>query len=284
MLLITLSGCGVRTAYNQLDWLTLRWVNQQVDLNADQSERLSEWLDEQLVWHCATQLPEYQAWLEEVHMDLLAWRLDRDRLEAHGQTAARFGRVLADRLVPQLVELAASLDEIQVEEVLTAFDERTETIREAIETSSLEELAEERLESMERNLRRLMGRLNSDQRERLATWAQSITATEPHQLRQRLYWQGRLAEALDQRDNRMFLTIELTALLQPASAWSDEYREVMEGNRQLTLSALDDVLSLADERHRTRLSARLQRLQRDFDRLRCEGEAPPEVLAAADSV
>ncbi len=283
-LLLALSGCGVRTAYNNLDWLTQRWVNQQVDLHADQRERLGQLLEELLDWHCATQLPEYQGWIEEVRMDLLAWRLDRDRMAWHGETMVGFGRVMTDRLLPALVELAASLDDDQVEQLLAAFDERTDEVRQAVETASLDELADERLASMERNLRRAMGRMNRDQRERLAVWTHSVTATEPYQLRQRLYWQERLAETLARRSDRLFLTTELTALLQPASAWSDDYRQVMEGNRELTLAALDDVLRLADERHRTRLSARLYRLQRDFERLSCRGEAPPELLAAADSV
>ncbi|TVS11897.1 MAG: hypothetical protein EA419_06695 [Wenzhouxiangella sp.] len=282
-MLAGLSGCGVRTAYNNLDWLTVRWVNQQVTLNGDQRQMLREFLDEQLVWHCATQLPGYQAWIDEIRMDLLAYRLDRDRLADHGRTAAGFGRVLSERSIPILVDLAASLDDDQVEEVLAAFAEGTEEVRVAVEEKTPEELSADRLESMERALRRTMGRTNSAQQQRLQSWAASVTATQPHHLRQRIYWQDRLATALERRDDRSFLEGEMAAFLRPESAWSDEYRAIMENNRGLTLDALEEVLELADQRHLNRLSARLHGLKRDIERLSCEGEAPPELLAAADS-
>ena len=280
---LSLSGCGTRTAYNNLDWLTQRWVNQQVDLHDWQREQLDEMLEAQLAWHCATQLADYQAWIEEVRMDLLAGRLDRGRIEAHGETMAGFARALADQLQPALVELAAGLDDDQVEQLISAFGERIEAFRESVADTSEQDLVEERLARMERGLRRLMGRPNAAQRERLADWSESVVPTEDYQLQQRLYWQERIGGALARRDNREFLSAEIGAFLQPDAVWSDEYRHAIESNRELTLDALEDVLRLANDRQRTRLSTRLYRLQRDFGRLSCEGEAPPELLAAAGS-
>lgn len=283
LLLLVLSGCGVRTAYNNLDWLTVRWVNQQVSLDREQEAMLRTWLDEQLSWHCATQLADYQDLVEQIRIDLLSGRLDRDRLAEHGQAIAELGRTLTERSLPILIDLAASLDDGQVEQVLAAFDERTDKVRVSVEEKSLEELSEERLASMERSLRRFMGRTNGDQRQRLEIWANSVTATEPYQLRQRLYWQERLAIALERRHDREFLGAEMTALMRPESAWSDDYRAVMENNRVLTLAALEDVIARADTRHINRLSARLSSLRSDFERLSCEGETAPALLAGVGS-
>lgn len=277
---LSLSACSVRTAYNNFDRLTLRWVNQQVSLDAPQQQLLRDFLAEELDWHCATQLTDYQAWIEQLRMDVLAERLDQARLAEHGQSVAQFGRILSDRTLPILVDLAASLDDDQVEQLLAAVAERTEKIRVTVEYTTQEELATKRLESMERSLRRLMGRSNRAQQERLATWAHSITATQSYQLNQRLYWHGRLAAALERRDEREILAAEIADLLRPQSAWPDAYRAVMEGNRRLTLDALEDVLRLADQRQVNRISARLSGLRSDFQRLSCEGTAPPELLAA----
>jgi len=283
LLLLGLSGCGVRTAYNNLDWLTVRWVNQQVNLDREQEAMLRTWLDEQLRWHCATQLADYQDLVEVIRLDLLSGRLDRDRMGEHGQAIAELGRTLTERSLPILIGLAASLDDGQVEQVLAAFDERTDKVRVSVEETSLEELAEERLASMERTLRRFMGRTNADQRRRLEVWAHSVTATEPYQLRQRLYWQDRLAIALDRRHDREFLGAEMTALMRPESAWPDDYRAVMETNRVLTLAALEEVIAQADTRHINRMSARLSSLRSDFQRLSCEGETVPALLAGIGS-
>lgn len=282
-LLVVLSGCGVRTAYNNLDWLTVRWVNQQVSLNGDQEARLRSWLDEQLAWHCATQLPLYQALVEQLHLDLISGKLDQARLASHGQAIADLGRALTERMIPLLLDLASSLSDDQVVQVMTAFDESTEEVRVRVEEKSPEELAAERLASMERTLRRFMGRSNREQRERLAIWAGSVTATESYQLRQRLYWQERLSSALDRRREQDFLATEMAALMRPESAWSEDYRLVMEGNRLLTLAALEDVIAVAEQRHINRLAARLSNLRSDFQRLSCAGDNPPTLLAEARS-
>ena len=279
LLLIGLSGCGVRVAYNNLDWLIVRWVNQQVSLDAQQEQMLRSWLDEELAWHCATQLPSYRSLVDQMRVDLVAGRLDSQRLTEYGEAIAVFGRTLTERSLPLLTELAASLSDEQVTQVLAAFDERTEEVRVRVEEESAEALVKERAESMERSLRRLMGRANADQRQRLRVWAESVTPTETYHLRQRLYWQDRLAAALERRDDERFLAAEMAALMRPESAWSAEYQAAMETNRALTLAALEDVVELADARHINRASARLTSLRDDFRRLSCEGEAPSALLA-----
>lgn len=280
---ILLSGCGVRTAYNNLDWLAVRWVNQQVSLDADQEALLRAWLDAELNWHCATQLASYQSLIEQMRLDLLSGRLDGRRLADYGQAIAVFGRTLTERSLPMLTELAASLGDGQVQQVLAAFDERTEKVRVRVEEKSIDDLAEDRLSSMERSLRRLMGRPNADQRQRLSVWSHSVTATEPYHLTQRLYWQERLAIALERRHDQTFLAAEIAALMRPESAWSEAYRSAMENNRALTLAALEDVIELADTRHLNRMTARLTSLRDDFRRLSCEGETPSTLLAGAGS-
>lgn len=283
MLLVVLSlgGCGVRTAYNNLDWLMVRWVNQQVSLEDEQEAMLRAWLDEELSWHCATQLSSYHGLLEQMRLDLLSGRLEQTRLAEYGEAMAALGRTLTERAVPIMADLAASLNDAQVEQVLAAFGERTDEVRVRVKEKSVEELAEDRLASMERSLRRIMGRVNADQRQRLTVWAHSVTATEPYHLRQRLYWEDRLALALGRRHDPGFLAEEIAALMRPESAWSEEYRTVMENNRVLTLAALEDVIRLADTRHINRMSARLTSLRDDFRRLSCEGDAAPALLAGA---
>lgn len=280
---ITLSACGVRTAYNNLDWLTVRWVNQQVSLDRDQETMLRAWLDQELSWHCATQLGSYHGLIEQMRLDLLAGRLDAARLAEYGQAIAVFGRTLTERSLPMLTELAASLSDEQVQQTLAAFEHRTERVRVRVEEYSIDELAEDRLASMERSLRRIMGRSNAAQRQRLQVWSQSVTATEPYHLAQRQYWQERLAVALKRRDDSDFLSRELAALMRPESAWSEDYQNAMTSNRALTLAALEDIIKLADTRHINRMTARLTSLRDDFRRLSCEGDPAPALLAGARS-
>lgn len=278
LLLVLLAGCSTRLAYNNLDWLTVRWVNQQVSLDGSQRTLLRDLIEEQQLWHCATQLDDYQDWIEQVRLDLLAQRLDQQRLSDHGDSLAAFARALADRLQPVLVELAVSLDDEQVDQVLLALDERIEKLREEIGTRSDEQWAIDRVEGLERRLRRVMGAINPAQRARLERWASELTATHAYQLAQRLYWRDRIAEALARRDDRAFLDQEISALLAPDTVWPEAYRQAIESNRQLTLEALEEVVVMTEPAQRDKISARLSRLKNDFQRLSCEGEAPPALI------
>jgi len=283
LLLLVSAGCSTRIAYNNLDWLTVRWVDRQVALDKDQRTLLRELIEEQQQWHCATQLEPYQTWIEQLRLDLLSGQLDRQRLAEHGERIAGFGRALAARIRPIVVELAASLDEQQVKQVLRELDERNDKLREEITDRSAEQWADDRVEGMERRLRRIMGAINADQQDLLQRWADELHPTHDQQLAQRLYWRDRIGKALAQRDHHQFLDSEISALLDPASAWPDDYRRVLEANRRLTLDALENLVLVANPDQTSRFSARLTRLKRDFERLSCQGETPAGLLAATDS-
>ncbi|NGX16543.1 DUF6279 family lipoprotein [Wenzhouxiangella sp. XN24] len=274
-------GCSTRLAYDNLDWFTVRWVDQQVSLDEAQRTLLRDVIEAQQLWHCATQLDDYQAWIEEARLDLLADRLDQQRLAEHGERLAEFGRTLAQRIQPVLVELATSLDDQQVEEVLSSLDDRIAELRDEIESDSTDQWAQQRAEGMERGLRRFMGRINAPQRDRLERWARELEPTRTYQLAQRVYWRDRIAGALARRDDRAFLEQEVAALLEPSSVWPESYRQAIEANRGRTLAALEEVFALMEPKQRARLSSRLVRLGNDFERLSCEGEAPLAKLSVS---
>ncbi|MFW5816752.1 MAG: DUF6279 family lipoprotein [Wenzhouxiangella sp.] len=281
MLLLLLSGCSTRLAYNNLDWLAVRWIDRQVDLEQDQRARLRELLEQQLQWHCASQLDDYQSWVEQLRLDLLSGRLDQQRLLAHGESLADFARALADGLEPVLIELAVSLDDRQVEQVLAALDERIEKLQDEIATRSEAQWASDRIEGLERRLRRLMGALNPAQRKRLEQWAVDLNPTHAYQLAQRLYWRERIAETLSRRQDQALVEQVVSALLRPDSAWPEPYRRAVEGNRALTVVALEEVVAMTDAAQRGKISARLSRLKNDFERLSCRGDAPPALVESA---
>lgn len=280
---LLLAGCSSKIAYNNVDWLAVRWVDRQIDLDRDQRQLVSRHVSEQQQWHCATQLPAYEGWLEQIRLDLLSNRIDQQQLIRYGDEMAEFAHNLSHRMAPLLVDLAASMDDQQVQASLTELDKRIEKLREEIETRSPEQWAIDRYEGMERRLKRLMGSLNPDQRKRLEKWAGELQPTHEHQLTQRIYWRDRIENALRRRDDRSYLAGEIKALLDPAAVWPKPYQQAMEANRTLTLGALVDLVELVEPQQRARISARLSRLMRDVQRLSCDGEVPQEMIASASS-
>ncbi|MDP2324334.1 MAG: hypothetical protein Q8N51_09930, partial [Gammaproteobacteria bacterium] len=61
LLALFLGGCVVRVVYNQLDWLTLWYVDDYFDLDGTQKAEAGKLIASTLAWHRSSQLPHYVA-------------------------------------------------------------------------------------------------------------------------------------------------------------------------------------------------------------------------------
>jgi hypothetical protein len=264
-----LAACGVRSAYNNLDWLVMRWVDNQVSLNTDQERAVRQALDDHLQWHCTSQLPEYVEFLRRVDADVDAGRISIERFNEHGEQLAEFGRSLVNEARPAIIELLASLDDAQTRDLLDGFEQRNEELIEEISEISQAERQRNQVRGMERGMRRFIGRLTPDQRERLEQWAGDLEPSGELTLKQRLNWQSSFAQTLSKRHDYDRFEAGMNGLLSPGSTWSDDYRELMVYNRERTVEALVDLHHMATPRQINRLQSRLNSLAGDFARLSC---------------
>ncbi len=269
LLALVLAGCGVRSAYNNLDWLMMRWINNQLSLTSEQELAVRTALDEKLEWHCSTQLPLYVDFLRALERDVAAEAIDVETLGGHGERVAEFGRELALRARPDIIEFLAGLNDGQIDDLRESYSERNEEIiSESIEVSDAERQANQ-VRGMERGMRRFAGRPSAVQRERLEQWASELKPTAELSLEQRKAWQQEFFDALAMRADNGAFEPRMTALLEPGSTWSDEFRQRMEYNRERTLEAIADINALATPRQANRLRSRLDSLASDFERLTC---------------
>jgi len=269
VLVLGSSACGLRLAYNHMDWLAMRWVNKQVTLTPAQELAFRDSLALKLDWHCASELPDYASYLETVETRLGADVLAIEDLEVMGDQAAAFGQRLVDRTLPSVVTLFASLSDEQVDELLAGIDERNEEFRKERIESEPEQRRRERIESMKRSLGRFIGRTTEEQNERLEAWFDSLIYVAPRMHAHQQQWRDKLAELLAQRDQTESFAPALTELFQPAGDWPDDFRALMELNRQRTLEALVDIHASLSRSQKRRLLSRVESLSRDFERLSC---------------
>ncbi len=269
LLVLGTTACGVRLAYNNLDWLIMRWVNKQVTLSSEQELRVRDALIDKLNWHCASELPDYIALIERLDADLAGSRLDATRLAAHSEQLSLFAERLLERTLPTLNELFSSLDDDQVVELLAGVDQRN---RDLIRDSYPGEPArrrEESIERFERGLKRFIGNPNPAQRTRLESWADSLKPSSTLTVAQGLRWRGRLADTLAVRQDRERFDRRMSSLFRPESEWTAAYRSAMASNRERTLEALVDIHALSTPAQQRRLRSRLEKLAKDFTRLSC---------------
>lgn len=273
-LCLLLAGCLVRIAYSQADWLIAREINQYVSLDDEQSAFLDERLDAHLDWHCAREVPRYQAWFADLANQARAGELNARDVEASFDRAEQFLRRLAERIAPDAVELLATLSDEQVTELLDHLDEQQRQRREQYADPDAATRRAERVERMEERLERWYGRLNREQRARVEQWGEELAASPDAWLENRERWREALATALEHRDDPAAFRDRVKPLLtEPETLWDPEYAESVRHARTQAVELIVDVHELASERRQLRAARKLETWQSNMGRIACEESA-----------
>jgi hypothetical protein len=267
----SLSGCGVRVLYHQLDWLIPWQLQDYVTLDGSQRIELEILVEDRLDWHCRTQLPRYAEWLRAVEDDLRNEAVSAQWVAERADDAGVFWTELMRPLSHDVATVLGNASDAQVDELFRNLDART---REQMKTFVNREdhvLIQERAERLERRLRRWFGRMNADQRARIQAWSEDLGRFAHEWLENRARWQTRFRHALDESERRPeSLQPALERLMvHPEQTWSPDYVERLERQRKATWLLLADLYRMSSESQRDRLIARAGGLARDFERLSC---------------
>ena len=268
---ISLSGCGVRVLYHQLDWLIPWQLQDYVTLDGSQRIELEVLVEDRLDWHCRTQLPRYAEWLRAVEHDLRNDAVSAQWVAERADDASVFWTELMRPLSHDVAAVLGKASDAQVDELFRNLDART---REQMKTFVNREdhvLIQERAERLEQRLRRWLGRMNADQRSRIQAWSEDLGLFAHEWLENRARWQTQFRHALDESDRRPeSLQPALERLMvHPEQTWSPDYVERLERQRKATWLLLSDLYQMSSESQRDRLTARAGGLARDFERLSC---------------
>ena len=109
-----LSGCSTKFVYNNASWLVYWYLDDYVELNNQQEEQFDEMLNQWMDWHRSTELPKYQAHIEEIISDIKTKQIDEERIAYHrekGRDHWQRGRAYA---APDIVTLSKTLNDKQV--------------------------------------------------------------------------------------------------------------------------------------------------------------------------
>jgi hypothetical protein len=271
LLAALMSGCGVKTAYNNADWLLMRSINDRVSLSDEQERQVEALLEDNLEWHCASELPDYAAFLRRVDGDVAAGRISAETMADYRETVSEFGRRLLTRLQPAALDLLAGLSDEQVAELLASFEERNDELVEEAENYGDEASIVERAEGFEKGMRRFSGRLTEAQRQRLMTWSRGLEPSAELTLERRLNWQAAFRRVMAFRNDRERFDPAMSELLQPGGFMSEPLERRREHNRALTIAAVVDIHRLAPDEQLDELRDSLSDLSEDLEQLSCSG-------------
>jgi len=166
--ILTLSGCStLRLAYNTAPELVYLWLDNFVDFNEEQSQKVREGLAGWFGWHRATQLNDYAALLARLQTQMpepMTPALTCRWMDEIGELL----KTGFEQAVPTTAEVVLSLTPEQLQHVERRYAKRNAEFR----AEFLQASPKERLEaSVKRTIERvetLYGRLDAAQRERIA--------------------------------------------------------------------------------------------------------------------
>ena len=265
--LAALAGCSaLKLSYNRLDWITAWQIGRFVDLDPSQKELFDDGFREVWRWHRGTQLTLYVRDLRELaatlERPLSAARVEEylDRSQVH------LGRVLQE-IVPDSARLLQSFDDAQVADLLDNLADRRRARAEESEGMTTEELREESEKQMARNLKRWIGSLNREQKNRIRRWAaeRAYAGTIWHQYQEA--WASAFTEVLAQRREPGF-DQRLGELFDHGRVpYGEEMAKVQAHNRQAWIGVMADLSAMLTPDQRKHMQARLRELATDLEEL-----------------
>lgn len=271
--LLCLTACsGTTFVYNRLDTILPWYLDDYVELNGTQERQLEEILRPFLDWHRQQELPRYVELLNQVDSSL-------DKEVTPAELAKIFDEMqvawlrLEQESLDGLLELGASLSDVQVQEFLAYLRERQSEYEEEYLTRSEAEYREETYDSFADTVEDYLGRLSVEQRESLRqasagfersdeVWLQERSASIERlavMLQREPGWQQRVREAIERRGETV----------------SPRYQQVYEHNLEVVFAAVAGVLNSRSQRQDRHLREELAGLRADLQTLIAQGAALP---------
>ena len=266
LLVTTLVGCSAnRLLYNRADTF-IRWAaDDYVALDREQQAAFDQRLDDFLAWHRSEELPRYREFIV-TSLDTLEDGVTLEEAVAISEEID----LAADRFQAQFIELllatAADLSDEQIQDFLEEL-ERNQT-----------EYADERLvrdeeayyadstKTMTDLVKRLIGRLNRDQRSEIAERSKNLTRLDGLWHDDRARWGSALRVILESKAPGW--QTEIRRLGETRSeARIPEYVAGIEHNGDVILALLVDIINSRTERQDRRMRRFLEGLVDDIDAL-----------------
>ena len=266
LLVTTLVGCSAnRLLYNRADTF-IRWAaDDYVVLDRKQQAAFDQRLDDFLAWHRSEELPRYREFIV-TSLDTLEDGVTLEEAVAISEEID----LAADRFQTQFIELllatAEDLSDAQIQDFLTEL-ERNQT-----------EYADERLvrdeeayyadstKTMTDLVKRLIGRLNRDQRSEIAERSKNLTRLDGLWHDDRARWGSALRVILEAKAQGW--QEEVRRLGETRSeARIPEYVAGIEHNGDVILALLVDIINSRTERQDRRMRRFLEGLVDDIDAL-----------------
>jgi hypothetical protein len=210
-----------------------------VSLDGNQSASLARTLEHNLEWHRNEELERYEAFLQDLALQVRAG-VTRAGLEEAAQRAEVYWRRIFEQAAPGYASLAVTLSDRQVRELLESLQQADEKTWRDYSERAPEERRSRREKSLRKNVERMTGPLSPQQRRLVRDYAWTARPFMSEWSENRRVWREELAATLRERsgpraafDERMRVLIA-----EPDRLWTPGYRKAIATSRSEFLDFL----------------------------------------------
>lgn len=265
LVLLLLTSCTTKVAYNFLDW-AIEWkVQRLVTLHGQQKHQMQQAVQEFHKWHRTTQLPAYADYLKSVETLLQQGPLTAAVIHAETDKIQLMLDDSINKILPDATAVLAQLTDEQVQQLMGRIAEEREEYREEYVDISKTKQIKKRHKEFEKYFSDWVGRLDAQQNKQVRQWAESLKPYEALNLQQQKIWEDDLKKILAQRSDPELLLKALQGLtFHRSDNWQPELEKVMDHNQVRTYEVLADLLNNLSDKQRKHLHDTLKKYQQIF--------------------
>lgn len=261
-LLVLLTACSSTSFfYNRLHILLPWYLDGYVELNREQELYLDQLLTSYLQQHRSEELPRYAAMIDQATA-LLDKEISATDIAGLYRQAEEAGERLQNGALDWMLELGAELSDAQIGEFLQELQNKQNEYEEKYLERDDKEFKKDVYDSLRKNSANYLGRLSSDQRERLKLASQQLQRSDALWLQNRQRWIDNLQQLLERKPG--WQDQLRVALAQRGENSDPRYRQVNEHNLLVIQTALAELLNSRTEKQDTHLRKELQTLRQEL--------------------
>ena len=268
--LFVVSACSSTTyVYNRLDFLLPWYMDDYVDLDAEQEAHLDELLVPFLAWHRAQELPVYLTALNNIE-DSLDSPLTA---EIVGTLFTNFESAwlrLQSEGLTQLLDLGARLSDEQIAAFLEALWEQQREFEEEYLERDEEEFFEDNDDNTRDTFQDYLGKLSDDQKQWVRDGSRRLLRSDQVWLKERAQWLTELGILLTREPG--WQERVRVAVSAKNNTMTPEYQRIYEHNMDAIYQLAAQVLNARSERQSRHLRGKLADVREDLETLIAQGQ------------
>ena len=265
-----LSGCTLKNAYKQLDWVLAGMIDDYVSLSESQETDVDARIASFLKWHQFTQLKIYAEDLQQVQQ-YTSLGLDDASAEDIFQRFMRSWEPLKQHVAPEMADLFLTLNDKQQKQLFEKLAEQNKEIEDDYNEYTEQERYERAGDKMIENFERWLGELNDQQKEVLRSWPPKFKPLDDDRMAFRLKWQAALRNVLQSPLSNADKREQIISMIKnPDTCQTEEHKQKLVYNSKQLKALILSFDQTLTQQQRGFLAARLDYIITTFQELAAE--------------